>query len=98
MEFNYYKLLEGFKTNGYKTIFFDELTDTNQLIIRHDIDYDCKLAYTMSLIEKENDVKSTYFFMMSNPVYNIFSKENRDYIKGIKENGHTISIHFDPTI
>lgn len=98
MDFDYYKLLKGFETNGYKTIFFNELSDTGQLIIRHDIDYDCKLAYNMSLMEKENRVKATYFFMMGNPIYNLFSKENRDYIEGIKENGHAISIHFDPTI
>ena len=34
----------------------------NQLILRHDIDFDIKAAYEIALIEHEINVKSTFFF------------------------------------
>ena len=33
--------------------------------------------------------------MLSNPIYNVFSKRNKKHIQNIKTFGHDISIHFD---
>ncbi len=93
---DYADLIKKFLDKGYKDIFFNQLSEKNkQLIIRHDIDYDCESAYKIAKIEKEIGVKSTFFFMISNPIYNIFSEENKKYINNIKSLGHEISIHFD---
>ena len=95
----YRKLILGFLDSGYEPIKFSDLSNPkNQLIIRHDIDFDCAAAYQMSLIEDSLGVKATYFFMLCNDFYNLLSSENIDYIRRIQSNGHKISIHFDPTI
>ena len=63
---NYKKFINTFLENDYKDVFFNELTsDKNQLIIRHDVDLDCELAYEMSNIEKDMGIKSSYFFLLT---------------------------------
>ena len=92
----YTDLIFKFLDRGYEDVFFNELlSEYNQLIIRHDIDFDCEFAYKMARVEYVLGVKSTYFFMLSNPIYNVFSASNKKYIKNIKTLGHEISIHFD---
>ena len=92
----YSDLIQQFLDKGYKDIFFDALLgEYNQLIIRHDIDFDCEVAYKMAKVEYGIGIKSSYFFMLSNPIYNVFSEKNKKYIKNIKTFGHNISIHFD---
>ena len=92
----YTDLISKFLEKGYKDIFFNELSsEYNQLIIRHDIDFDCEFAYEMAKIEYNIGVKSTYFFMLSNSIYNLFSEKNREYVRKIKTLGHKISVHFD---
>ena len=92
----YSDLIQQFLDKGYKDIFFDALLgEYNQLIIRHDIDFDCEVAYKMAKVEYGIGIKSSYFFMLSNPIYNVFSEKNKKYIKNIKTLGHNISIHFN---
>ena len=92
----YSDLIQQFLDKGYKDIFFDALLGKyNQLIIRHDIDFDCEFACKMAKVEYDIGIKSSYFFMLSNPIYNVFSEKNKKYIKNIKTFGHNISIHFD---
>ena len=92
----YTDLMFKFLDKGYKDVFFNELSsEYNQLIIRHDVDFDCEFAYKMAKIEYILGVRSTYFFMLSNSIYNLFSEKNRRYVKNIKTLGHNISIHFD---
>ena len=92
----YTDLMFKFLDKGYEDVFFNELSNEyNQLIIRHDVDFDCEFAYKMAKIEYIIGVKSTYFFMLSNPIYNVFSEKNKRYIQNIKRLGHNISIHFD---
>ena len=85
--------------NNYDFIFFENLNKKNgQVIIRHDIDFEIEAAYEMAKIENEMGIKTTYFFLISNDSYNIFSKKNYENVIKIKNLGHQISIHFDPTI
>jgi hypothetical protein len=92
----YTDLIFKFLDKGYEDVFFNELlSEYNQLIIRHDIDFDCEFACKMAKVEYILGIKSTYFFMLSNPIYNVFSEKNKKYIKNIKTFGHNISIHFD---
>ena len=91
----YTDLMFKFLDKGYEDVFFNELSsEYNQLIIRHDIDFDCEFAYKMAKVEYILGVKSTYFFMLSNPIYNLFSEKNKRYVKNIKTLGHKVSIHF----
>ena len=61
---SYKKFINAFLKSGYKDIFFDELTsDKNQLIIRHDVDLDCELAYEMSNLEKDMGINKIPILM-----------------------------------
>jgi len=96
---SYKKFINTFLKSGYKDIFFDELTsDKNQLIIRHDVDLDCELAYEMSNLEKDMGIKSSYFFLLTNESYNLLSDRNKEIVFGIKNNGHKVSLHFDASL
>ena len=71
----YTDLMFKFLDKGYKDVFFNELSsEYNQLIIRHDVDFDCEFAYKMAKIEYILGVRSTYFFMLSNSIYNLKGK------------------------
>lgn len=96
---DYQELLQAFIDRGYEFSFFSEVQNPKrQLILRHDIDFDCELAYKMALKEQLLEVKSTYFFLISSESYNLLTEKNSDYVRKIKEMGHQISLHFDPAI
>lgn len=67
------------------------------VLMRHDIDFSVDDALVMAEFENKLNLKSTYFFMLSSNMYNLLSKRNRDAVIKIKEMGHKISLHFDPT-
>ncbi len=92
--------INRFKTNKYESVFFSEFNskNKNQLLLRHDVDQDCSIAHELSIVERKLNVKSTYFFLLSNNSYNLISSENIKIVNKIKNNGHKISLHFDPTI
>ncbi len=91
--------LERFLDQGYKFIFFHELKKTaGQVILRHDIDFDTHFALQTARIEADFGIKATYFFLLRSHFYNIFSPQDFENVRLIKELGHTISIHFDPVL
>ncbi|HUS03595.1 MAG TPA: hypothetical protein VMY77_17765 [Chitinophagaceae bacterium] len=96
--YNYENFLKKLIANNYRSYFFNEIHKQaeNGVVLRHDIDFDCTLAYQMAVLESQLKLKSTYFFLISSESYNIASKSNYDNIQRIKELGHSISIHFDP--
>ena len=61
---NYKDFINEFLLNGYRVVMFDSFDSSkkNQLILRHDIDFDIKAAYEIAVIEHELNVKSTFFF------------------------------------
>ena len=74
------------------------VVDENSLVLlRHDIDFSVEQAHQVALKEAELGVISTYFFMLTTNMYNALAPCNRDLIRSIKEMGHKIAIHFDPT-
>lgn len=96
---NYQDFLEQFLDKQYEFVNFQQLNKPyKQIVMRHDIDFDCQAALDLARIEHKLDITSTYFFLLSNDSYNPLSKQNMERILEIKELGHTISIHFDPTI
>jgi hypothetical protein len=96
---SYTELIKKFLKRGYKCQFFHQkIHSKQQLIIRHDIDVSIKSAYEMSLIEDELGVKSTYFLMLNNPLYNIFEKQNQTMLQAMLDNGHCVGLHFDATM
>ena len=65
------------------------------MILRHDIDTDIEKAYRMAELEKNLNVSSTYFVLITSNFYNVFSYENKKFLKSILECGHEIGLHFD---
>ena len=76
----------------------DEWDGSNSIILRHDVDLDIVAAYELAKIEAEYDIGATYFFMMTSPTYNIYSKRVRNTLSNIVDLGAEIGLHFDPTM
>ena len=97
---DYKLLLEKFKKQNYSFVSFKEfdLEKENQIILRHDIDFDCSLAQRIAEIEYDFKISSTFFFLLTNNSYNLLSEENFKIVNNIKNLGHNISLHFDSSI
>ena len=95
----YRNLVKKFVEAGYGCIpFVPEPPRSGALLLRHDIDFDLRLAHDMAVVEHELGVRSTYFLMLRSASYNIFEKENAAFVARIGELGHHLSLHFDPTL
>lgn len=67
------------------------------VILRHDIDFKLEDALEIAKIEKDNDINSTYFVLVSSDFYNVFSLKSSQILKDIISLGHEIGLHFDET-
>lgn len=95
---SYVQLLKYLKQK-YKIVPVCKLSrkDTPHLILRHDIDYSLPASLKMAQIEKDLNIKSTYFVMLSSGLYNLLSENNIDIIQQISKLGHEIGLHYYPT-
>ena len=64
------------------------------IILRHDVEFSVKRAYDLAIVEHEQNVRSTYFFQVTNNAYNILSGVNVGYLKEILSLGHHVGLHF----
>lgn len=71
---------------------------SNGVLLRHDIDFSIEQAYKFSRIEKELDITSTYYVLMSAHYYNPASPDNRKMLDLMQKEGFEIGLHFDPTV
>ncbi|MCS7244456.1 MAG: hypothetical protein RMJ36_06975 [Candidatus Calescibacterium sp.] len=83
---------------NFKIIRLKDFDGEKAVILRHDIDFDVEAAYKLALIEHELGIRASYFFLVTCYTYNLFSYINRNYVQKIKEMGHEIGLHFDPTV
>lgn len=97
--YSYYQdVIKLFREKNYRFIFFDDKNynkNHNKIILRHDVNFDLNKALNLAKIEKSINIKSTYFFLLSNKNYNIFNHSNLKIIKKIESLGHKIGLHFD---
>jgi hypothetical protein len=92
-EENYRRILQKLKL---PTIFYDEIENhENFALWRHDVDCSVHRAYALALIDKELNIKATYFFLLGSIFYNVFEREIRELIGKILSLGHQIGLHFD---
>jgi glycosyltransferase involved in cell wall biosynthesis len=93
----YIKLLKHLQNNYAIVPFCDvRFEATPYLILRHDIDISLKDALTMAEIEKDLNIKSTYFVLFSSRFYNLFEGENITLLNRISDLGHEIGLHYQP--
>lgn len=94
----YKRLIEAFLNAGYKSIpFVESPPEKEGLLLRHDVDFDVQLANDLGTLENAIGVKSTFFFMLSSASYNLAEPNNVKAVMALKDAGHHISLHFDPT-
>lgn len=95
----YRELLNTFIVAGFKFCKFENFIPqiNGQLIIRHDVDFCVEMAFQMATIEAEHHITSTYHFLVSSDSYNVLSQNNIAIIRSIKDMGHSIGLHYDPT-
>jgi hypothetical protein len=94
----YRNILKIALSKGYSFLGFEEIKNSSvnkYCLLRHDIDADIHAALQMAKIEHELGIKSTYFFMLRSPVYNLFGRENFQMAIKIINLGHYVGLHFD---
>lgn len=82
----------------YEAVFYEEIKHKEHFALwRHDIDFSVHRANKLAKIEKKNNINATYFLQLGSYFYNVFEQEIKELIFEIKELGHEIALHFDPT-
>ena len=95
----YKKILDKMKkTNRIYT--FKEVSDNlaSGILLRHDIDFDIDKAYSLSKIEEEENIRSTFFVLTTSDIYNPSSLNNRRLLYEMHSKGFEIGLHFDPSV
>lgn len=91
-------LLASVQESGYEIVTYHDWRENNRCaILRHDVDYDPSKALELARRESEWGVRSTYFYLMTSPLYNAMSTEVAVSIRSVLEFGHEVGLHFDET-
>jgi len=93
----YAELLEKARVYYSFQAFSLELQETPVALWRHDLDISVHRALKLAKIEASMGIRSTYFLHIHNEFYNVLEAEISDLIFEIKELGHYIGLHFDPS-
>jgi hypothetical protein len=96
---HYIDLLKKMKERDFRFLFFTEfdsaLPSGNAALLRHDVDVSIKYAHRLAEIECMQNVKSTYFFLLTSPLYNISEPTHLRMISEIIQMGHQVGLHYD---
>ncbi|WP_255198816.1 hypothetical protein [Halorarius litoreus] len=90
----YRVFLERLQSDGYRFRSFDDRLTDGDLVARHDVDLSVGAAVEMAHIEADLGVQSTYFLLVSSPLYNVFERETREQIAELEALGHDVGVHF----
>lgn len=96
-----YSEVETFLERAKAQVALFSLKDWNErpgIILRHDVDLDVYPAWQLAQVEKRQNVRSSYFFLLSSDFYNINAPENRRLVRELADDGFDIGLHFDPLI
>jgi hypothetical protein len=95
----YRRLVSRFLDSGYRqATFADVRPHYRDLIVRHDVDLSLEAAVSIAELEHDIGIRATYFVMVSNSYYNIYSSEGRRLLSRLSELRHHIGLHFDPAV
>ena len=94
----YTALIDTFIEHGYRFTNFFDFEETGCLLLRHDIDFSVDLALEMARYEGAKNLSATYFVLLSSSFYNVRNAKVRAQIREIRDLGHQIGLHFDPSI
>ena len=84
--------------NSYLELINEGLEKDVGFFFRHDVDISLKKAVEMAEFESKNNIKSTYYILLSSPYYNALEAENLQRIRTLRELGMGIGLHYDNSI
>jgi peptidoglycan/xylan/chitin deacetylase (PgdA/CDA1 family) len=90
----YGDFLDRLVTLGYEFRTFGSEPGRKTVHLRHDVDLSPAAALRMARIEAERDVRATYCFLLSSPLYNPLEAQHRERIRAIERLGHDVGLHF----
>ncbi|OYR39232.1 MULTISPECIES: hypothetical protein [unclassified Halorubrum] len=90
----YERALVWLSDHGYESSSFEGDVGDGDLLLRHDVDLSPRKALEIGRIEADLGFRSTYFFLVSNPLYNVFDAVCRAVIDEIDALGHDVGVHF----
>ncbi len=90
----YERFFERLLDDGYTPASYDEPLGDGDLVVRHDVDLSPAKALDVGRIEADLGIRSTFFFLLTNPLYNPFHRPNRRVIHELVEMGHDVGVHF----
>lgn len=93
----YQRMILSLLKTGYIIIPFKNAKTCAEpkVILRHDVDVSPQKAVRMAELECSLGVKSTYFFLLSSPLYNVLDADNERALFRILDLGHEVGLHFD---
>jgi hypothetical protein len=95
---SYVALLNRLK-NRHKFLTFSDVsgktTNESYVLLRHDVDFSPPAALAMAELEAQEGVRSTYFFLLSSPYYNLLSADFCRIPRRISALGHEVGLHYD---
>lgn len=95
----YLDLVTAILKQGYACTSFDGFDPTRRhLILRHDVDIDLECAVKMALAEAARGWRATYFVLLGSEFYNLLSAAGRGALAAILSGGHSVGLHFDPSV
>ncbi len=90
----YRDFLERLRADGYEVRGCTSPPGAGEVALRHDVDLSLESALEMARIEADVGVTSTYFVLLTSPLYNPLSAEGREYLRRIEGLGHEVGLHF----
>ncbi len=66
------------------------------LLIRHDVDITPWSALRMAELERSLDVRTTYYYRLHAPFYNLMEGAALDSVRAVAAMGHEVGLHYEP--
>jgi hypothetical protein len=97
---NYKTIIQKILDNGYQFVFYpsdavSKISDNNEVLLRHDIDFSLLAAKHIAEIDNSLGIKSTFFVYLNSPFYNILFEKDKECIDFIISLGHEVALHYD---
>lgn len=91
----YENLLHKAKEHFLFCSYTDYDPDGSFVLWRHDVDLSLEQAARLAAIEKNQNVRATYFIHLHNEFYNALDSNSLKLMRDILNCGHSIGLHFD---
>jgi len=91
----YRDFLEDLQSRDREFKSFAQPPEVGEVYLRHDVDLSLQSALEMARIEADLGVESTYFLLLTSPLYNPFEAESREIVRALTTLGHDVGLHFN---